>query len=187
MAVRNLKIIVVDGGKSGSYKSKNAEGNNEEENTNYKDTKLYKLLNLKETIKNKVTNGMSPTSVMALSMTAKVAVQTVKQVANFYHSDIGRKNGDDNFQAIVNRKIEVASDHLSLLGGALSGAAVGSMFGGVGAIFGAVAGVASSAISIGFKYAERERAYQFEMFQQNNGIAYSQARANFNALSGRVR
>jgi len=188
MALHNLKIVVVDGGKSGSYKSKNAGVDKEDKDTtNYKDSKLYKLLNAKDIIKKKIQGGMSPTSVMAMNMGLKLGTQLAQQTANYFISDIGRKQGDDNYQAMINRTIEIGTDHLSLLGGALSGAAMGSMFGGVGAIIGAVAGVASSAISIGYKYAERERAYQFEMFQQNNAIAYSQARANFNALAGRVR
>lgn len=188
MALHNLKIVVVDGGKNGSYKSKNAGVDKEDSSkTNYKDTNLYKLLHAKETIKNKVTTGMSPTSVMALSMSVKVATQAVKQAANYYISDIGRQNGDDNYQAMVNRTIEVVSDHLSVLSGAASGAIAGSMFGGIGAGIGLVLGATSSAISLGFKYAERNRNYQFEMFQQNNGIAYNISRANFNALAGRVR
>ncbi len=189
MALHNLKIVVVDGGKNGSYKSKNAGVDKEDiSNTNYKDTGLYKLLHAKETIKNKVTTGMSPTSVMALSMSVKVATQAVKQAANYYISDIGRQNGDDNYQAMVNRTIEVVSDHLSVLGGAASGAAAGSMFGGaIGAGIGLLLGATSSAVSLGFKYAERNRNYQFEMFKQNNGIAYNISRANFNTLVGRVR
>ena len=61
------------------------------------------------------------------------------------------------------------------------------MFGPVGAAVGAVAGIASSSINLGFKYAERQRTYQHEMFKENNSQAYQLARANYSALTGRVR
>ncbi len=120
-------------------------------------------------------------------MGTKVVAQTIKQTANYYISDIGRKQGDDNFQAIINRQIEVVTDPLSIIGGAISGATAGSLVSPIGTAIGAVLGATSSAISLGIKYAERDRNYQYEMFQQNNGIAYNISRANFNALAGRVR
>ncbi|MBQ8443781.1 MAG: hypothetical protein IJX25_00295 [Clostridia bacterium] len=186
MALHNLKIVVVDGGRSGSYCSKDRE-DSKSNKKNYKDTPLYKALNAKETIKNKVQEGMSPAAVFAMNMGLRVASQVVKQTANYYISDIGRTNGDSNYQAAVNRQIEIASDSLSVAGGIASGASAGSMFGWVGAIIGAVVGGASSGISLGFKYMERNREYQHEMFKQNTSQAYSLARANYSAFTGRVR
>lgn len=189
MALHNLKIVVVDGGRSGSYKSKNAgsestSGVNGKKN---KDTPLYKLLNAKQTIKNKVQSGMTPSAVFAMDMGLRVASQLVKQTANYYVSDIGRKNGDSNYQAIINRQIEVVSDSMSFASGALSGAAAGSMFGPVGAGIGLVVGAASSAISLGFKYAEKDRNYQHEMFKDSNSQAYNLARTSFQGFTGRLR
>ena len=188
MALHNLKIVVVDGGRSGGYKSKNAGLKDADgEKKNYKNTPLYKLLHAKETIKNKVQSGMTPRQSFALNMGLNVASQLVQQYANYYISDIGRKNGDSNYQAIVNRQIEIVSDVASIGSGLVQGAATGSMFGPVGAAIGAVLGVASSGISLGFKYADRTREYQHTMFQENTSQAYNLARANYSVSTGRVR
>lgn len=188
MALHNLKIVVVDGGKSGSYKARNSGAESDKDSKKkYKDTPLYKLLNAKQTIKNKVQSGMSPASVFAMDMGMRVAGQVVKQTANYFISDIGRKNGDSNYQAIINRQIEVVGDSLSFGSGILSGAAAGSMFGPVGAGIGAVVGMVSSAVSLGFKYAERQRAYQHEIFKDNNSQTYNLTRTSFQGFTGRLR
>ena len=190
MALHNLRIVVIDGGRTSSYKSKTSNklnSSNTREKENPKDSPLYKLLNAKETIKNKVQSGMSPTAVFAMDMGIRVAGQLIKQTANYYISDIGRRNGDSNYQTLINRQIEVVTDPLSVIGGALSGAAAGSMFGPIGAGIGAVVGLASSAISLGFKYAERNRSYQHEMFQERNNQAYMLSRSNFSVYTGRLR
>ena len=188
MALHNLKIVIVDGGRAGSYKSKNAGTETSDgKKPDYKNTPLYKMLNAKQTIKEKVQSGMTPASVFAMDMGVRVASQIVKQTANYYLSDIGRKNGDSNYQALINRQIEVVADPLSVVGATLSGAAAGSMFGPVGAGVGAAVGAISSSISLGFKYTERERAYQHEMFQERNNQAYRLSRANFSIYTGRLR
>lgn len=186
MALHNLKIVVVDGGRNGTYKSRNS-GVKDEEKENYKETPLYKALNAKKTIKNKIQSGMTPATVFAMDMGVRVASQIIKQTANYYLSDIGRKNGDSNYQALINRQIEIVADPLSIVGGTLSGATTGSMFGPVGAGIGAIVGAISSSISLGFKYAERDRAFQHEMFKDSNSQAYNLARANFSIWTGRSR
>ena len=189
MALHNLKIVVVDGGKAGRYsRNSNSGGNSAKgDKKKAKDSPLYKMLHAKETIKDKIQSGMTPASVFAMDMGLRVAGQLVKQTANYYVSDIGRKNGDSNYQAIINRQIEVASDVLGFAGSAVSGAAAGSMFGPVGAVVGAVVGATSSAISLGFKYAERQREYEHEIFKQNNNHAYNLARTSFQGFTGRLR
>ena len=167
MALHNLKIIVVDGGRRVATRSGDSKSSSKEEREKNKNSPLYKMLNAKQTIKKKVTSGMTPSSVFALDMGIRVAGQVVKQTANYYISDIGRKNGDSNYQAIINRQIEVVSDSLGFASGTLSGAATGSMFGPVGAVAGAVIGAVGSAVSLGFKYAERERAYQHEIITRH--------------------
>ena len=192
MALHNLKIIVVDGGKSGSYKARNAGADNGSTSAsgkkqNYKNTPLYKMLNAKQTIKDKIQSGMSPATVFAMDMGIRVASQIVKQTANYYVSDIGRKNGDSNYQSIINRQIETITDPISFASGAFSGAAAGSMFGPIGAVAGLVIGATSSAVSLGFKYAERQRSYQHEIFKDNNSQAYNLARTSFQGFTGRLR
>lgn len=187
MALHNLKIIVVDGGRRTSSRSSGSSSQSKEKKGKNKNSPLYKILNAKKTIKNKVQSGMSPSAVFAMDMGLRVAGQLVKQTANYYISDIGRKNGDSNYQAIINRQIEVISDGLGFANGIISGAATGSMFGLVGAGVGAVVGAISSAVSVGFKYAERERTYQHELFKQDNNQAYNLARTSFQGFTGRLR
>lgn len=186
MALHNIKIVVVDGGRAGSYKARST-GTGGEKKKDYKDSLLYKMLNLKDTIKEKVQSGMTPAGVFAMNMGVRVGVQTIKTFANYYLSDIGRKNGDDSYQASINRQIESVTDPLSIAGGTLSGAATGSMFGPIGAGIGAIAGLISSSVSLGFKYAERERAYQHTLFEENNNQAYKLSRANYSIYTGRLR
>lgn len=189
MALHNLKIIVYDGGKAGdgifssSSDNKGASGGGSDN----KKSLLYKVLNYNSTIRNKVKQSTSPTTFFAVQQGVSLAVQTGREAINYFVSDIGRANGDSNYQAIVNRKIEKVTDALSVGQGALSGAAAGAMAGPVGAVIGAVVGVAASGISLGFKYAERERAYQHTMFKENTSQAYQLARANYSVYTGRVR
>ena len=145
------------------------------------------MLNYNSTIKDKMKQAVSPTTFFAIQAGVNLAVQTGREAINYFVSDIGRSSGDSNYQAIVNRKIEKVTDVLSIGQGALGGAAAGAAFGGIGAAVGAVVGAASSGISLAFKYAERERAYAHEMFEQSNSQAYQLARANYSALTGRVR
>ncbi len=186
MALHNIKIVVVDGGRAGSYKARNT-GTNGEKKKDYKDSPLYKMLNLKDTLKNKVQSGMTPAGVMAFDMGVKVASQIVKQSANYYISDIGRKNGDSNYQQTINRQLEIITDVTGSLSSVLSGAATGSMFGPAGMIVGALAGSVSAAASYGFRQAERERDYQHEIFKNNNSQVYNLARTSYQGFTGRLR
>ena len=187
MALHNIKIVVVDGGRSGSYKSKNAGVGEKVDKEEIKKSPLYNLLHLRENLKRKFQKDMTPTQIFAMNYTAQVALNTIKQGVNYFVSDIGRSNGDNNFQALVNRNIEIVTDVLGVVGGAWSGAKIGSTLGPVGAGIGAVAGAITSGISIGFRQMERERAYQHEMFEQNTSQAYNLARANYSVWTGRVR
>ena len=189
MALNELRIVVVDGGSqsTNSNKSKSQNQNRKESSEQNKDSKLYKMLHWSDQVKEKISNKMSPTSFYALEAGASVAIQTVKSFANYYLSDIGRANGDSNYQAQVNRTLEIVGDVSSVFGGAWGGAAAGSVLGPVGAALGAVVGAVSSGISLGFKYAERNREYQHEMFKNETSQAYNLARANYSVWTGRVR
>lgn len=189
VALHNLKITVVDGGRSevGAFGGTSEGGGEGEGKGKQENTMLYKVLNYNQTIRGKIKQSTSPTTFFAIQQGISLAKQVGREFINYYVSDIGRANGDSNYQAIVNRKIEVASDVLSVGTGTLSGAAMGAVAGPIGAAVGAVVGLISSGVSLGFKYAERERAYQHEMFQENTSQAYQLARANYTALTGRVR
>ena len=187
MALHNLKIIVYDGGKAGDGIFSGSGGEKSEGKGGDNKSLLYKVLNYNSTIRNKVKQSTSPTTFFAIQQGVSLAVQTGREAINYFVSDIGRANGDSNYQAIVNRKIEKVTDGLSIGQGALSGAAMGSAAGPWGAAIGAVVGAISSGISLGFKYAEREREYQYKMFKENTSQAYQLARANYSAYTGRVR
>lgn len=191
MALHELKIIVVDGGKQSvaQARSQLSEGSssNNKNSEDKQNSPLYKMLNLSQEIKSKVREKTSPATFYALQAGVSIATQTAKQVANYYLSDIGRANGDSNYQAHVNRTLEVVGDVTGVVQGIYGGAASGSMFGPIGMAIGAIAGGISSGVGIGFKYAERERVYQHEMFKESTSQAYNLARANYSIWTGRVR
>jgi len=116
-----------------------------------------------------------------------LAKQVGRQWLNFHVSDIGRRHGDSNYQAMVNRRMEVVSDVLNVGSGIASGAAAGAIFGPKGAVIGAVVGGISAGIGIGFRQADRHRQFRHEMFIENNSQATMLARANFSVHTGRVR
>ena len=185
MALHNLKITVIDGGKAegqgwGSNLNNTSDGEK-------KKNKWYKMLHYNQEIKGSIKKSIKPTEFLAAQSAVDLAAQTARAGINYYVSDIGRRHGDSNYQAIVNRRIEIATDIMSVGGGALSGATAGSVLGLGGVVIGAVAGSLSAAINIGFRQAERERGYAHEMFQDRNSRTYNMARAGYNALNGRVR
>lgn len=185
MAIHNLVITVVDGGTSAQSNSNSKSSKNKKEDN--KKGLLYKTLHLNQTIKNKMQDKLPETTFFALEAGFQVAKQTVRQIANYYISDIGRSNGDSDYQAQVNRTVEIVGDVGNFLGSAISGAASGSAFGPIGIAVGAVIGVVSAGVSTGFKYAEKERAYQHERFKENTSQAYNLARANYSVWTGRLR
>ncbi len=172
MALHNLKITVYDGGKIASDGKESPEdkvnkGGGEEtgKKTEEKSLKAY-----------------------AVSKFASLAKSTAKQTINYYLTDIGRAHGDSNYQAIVNRQIEIGQEVLGFGESVVSGALAGStIYPGIGTVIGAVVGAVGSAVNLGFKYAERERDYAHTLFKENTSQAYNLARANYSALTGRVR
>lgn len=191
MALHNLKITVIDGGSaggSGIFKgSDDAATNTGEKSKKTKDGLLYKILNYNATMKDKLKQSTSPTAAFAIMAGVQLVRQTGREILNYYVSDIGISSGDSNYQSIVQRKIEVASDVMSVGQGALGGAAAGSTFGVYGALIGAAVGAVGSGISLGFKYSGRYIKYTHEVFKENNSQAYQLSRANFNIYTGRGR
>lgn len=188
MALHTLKIVVVDGGRASNYSTGSSSATTKTTHKVDKESPLYKLLNAKEIIKEKMEKKITASGVYAVSTFGRLAIQTAKSFHNYRVSDIGRKHGDSNYQAMVNREYEVAGEIAGIVGGAVNGAMAGVMTGNpIGVVVGLVAGVASSAINLGFKYAEKERSYQHEMFKNNTSQAYNLARANYSISTGRLR
>lgn len=172
MALHNLKITVYDGGKIAGDGKESPED---------------KVNQGGDTDEDKKPEGKT-IKAYAASKLASIAISTAKQAINYYLTDIGRAHGDSNYQAIVNRQIEIGQEILgfgeSLVSGALAGSAISL---GVGTAIGAMLAVVGSAINLSFKYAERERDYAHTLFKENTSQAYNLARANYSALTGRVR
>ncbi|MCQ2383099.1 MAG: hypothetical protein MJ060_04740 [Clostridia bacterium] len=193
MAVDQIRIVVVNGGGSGgsgvgAQKEKTPAELEREENKKAA-SKIKAWMHPVNTVKEKVRGkiNMTPTQAVAYNMGVNVALQLAKQGFNYFITDIGRRTGDSNYQAQINRTFELVGDGLNIGTGVLSGAAIGRMAGPGGAMVGAILGGISSVASIGFRQEERKRAYQHEMFKQSNNQAYNLARANYSAWTGRAR
>lgn len=182
MALHKLTITVIDGGKSTSQSLQDGKTNQ---------SGLSKALNYNQTIKQGMSKELSPATMFATGALVNIAMQTGRQTLNYYITDIGRANGDSNYQAIVNRTLEIGTDILGIAGSTLAGAAAGSVIPGigtaVGAVVGATAAAASSGISLAFRQANRERTYQHTLFTEGNAQGYNLARANYKIYTGRVR
>ena len=188
--LQELKITVVDGGGGnalfkGEITADNADG---KKTADGKPSVLYKLLNYNQTINNKIKQSTSPAMGFAITQTIQLGKQATRETLNYYISDIGRSTGDSNYQAVVNRKMQVVSEITGVAESTINGAASGvSVGGGWGALIGAVVGFGSSTISLGFKYSNAEREYQHEMFKENTKQAIMLSRANNSIYTGRMR
>lgn len=85
MALHTIQIVVVDGGKEGSYRANNAtrKSTNTGEETDYRDGKLYKILNLDKTIKNKVCSKLSIETRYMVGQAFAMGTQVAKSVASY--------------------------------------------------------------------------------------------------------
>lgn len=181
MALHNLKITVVDGGGSGRS---NQIFKDSESGTPASD----KLNNINSKVENTVSDKVIGVTHFATHAVMSIAKGTAKQGFNYFVSDIGRRTGDSNYQSIVNRQLEVVGDVGSVIGSATSSALVGgSILPGVGHVLGFLIGATASSINLGFKYAEREREYQHELFKESTSQAHAMARANYQQTTGRLR
>lgn len=176
MALHNLKIWVINGGTQSGKGSQSGTPATE------------KMENINVGAENAVQEKVVGITHFATHAVANIAVGTAKNTFNYFKSDIGRKSGDSNYQDIVNRQFEIVGDIGSALGAAKSGAlAGGSIAPGIGHMVGAIFGALSSLVNTGFKYAERERSYQYQLFKESTSQAYNLARANYTSTTGRVR
>jgi hypothetical protein len=189
MALHNLKITVVDGGRQlgGGEFGSDLNRKKESGEKSSKDSLLYRFFNFNSTIKDSVKKAVSPTTFFAMQTGINLATQTGRQFINYYISDIGRRHGDSNYQFIVSRQIEKYSDIASIGLGAFSGAGAGSVAGPLGVGIGAVVGAASAGINIAFRDANRERNLQHELFKDHSSISYSLARTSYTGFTGRLR
>lgn len=113
--------------------------------------------------------------------------QISKRGIHYAINGLGMQYGDKAFQEQVDRRVEIFEDVTNGIGGVLAGAMMGSFGGPIGVAFGVAIGVANAVANVSFKYAQREREYNFKVFKQENAIEYKRARANTNLTFGRLR
>ena len=116
-----------------------------------------------------------------------VSKQVVDLGTEHWVSGSANKNGDQAYQDRVSRQVEIVKDTTNVASSIGMGALYGSWGGPIGAVLGAAFGAASSGASIAFKYAGREREFNYKIFKENNAIEYKRARANINLTTGRLR
>ena len=87
----------------------------------------------------------------------------------------------------MERRFEIVQDATNFASSVAMGAAYGSAGGPYGAAIGAVLGAVSSGVSLAFKFAGRQRDFEYKVFKENNAIEYQRARASINLTTGRLR
>lgn len=118
---------------------------------------------------------------------AAVARQISLLAVNDWLAERGKVNGDEAYQELVSRRIEVFKDSTGVLAATTEGAVFGVAGGPLGVIVGASLGFLSSAASLAAKYHGRSVQYTYKVFEQNNQIAYNQAISDINLTFGRLR
>lgn len=116
-----------------------------------------------------------------------IAKQLTGASINYAIQGMGNKYGDQALQENVARQFEIAQDATNVASSVGMGVAFGAAGGPIGMLLGGFFGLASSAISLGFKYGGRERDFDYKQFKENNAIEYQRARASISLTTGRLR
>lgn len=116
-----------------------------------------------------------------------VARQISSQSLNFALQQIGNINGDQALQQNMSRQFEIVQDVTNVASSVSMGVIYGASGGPVGMILGGTFGALTSGFSLAFKYAGREREFNFKTFKENNAIEYQRARASISLTTGRLR
>lgn len=119
--------------------------------------------------------------------TLAVAKQIGNTSLNYIIQGLGDKYGDQALQENMERRFEIVQDATNFASSVAMGAAYGSAGGPFGAAIGAVLGAVSSGVSLAFKFAGRQRDFEYKVFKENNAIEYQRARASINLTTGRLR
>jgi hypothetical protein len=116
-----------------------------------------------------------------------VSKQIIGLEANYLIQGLGQYYGDQSYQEQVARQVEIIQDTSNFASSIAMGVVYGSWGGPLGAILGASMAALSTGASIGVKYAQRRRDFNYKTFKENNTIEYQRARANINLTTGRLR
>lgn len=119
------------------------------------------------------------------------ALATVKQVTDlaieYRIGGLGYKYGDQAYQDMVSRQMEIVKDFTGFASSVGMGALYGSWGGPLGTFMGAALGAVSTSASTAVKYYNRRRDFNYKVFKENNSIEYQRARASINLTTGRLR
>ena len=115
-----------------------------------------------------------------------VSKQLIGAGVNYAIQGIGDKYGDQALQEHISRTYEIFQDGTNFASSAM-GATYGAAGGPLGIALGTAFGLISATTSIAFKYAGRERDFNYKVFKENNAIEYNRARASINLTAGRLR
>lgn len=119
------------------------------------------------------------------------ALATAKQVGgmilNYYIGGVGIESGDAALQQRMERQLEIVEDYTNFGTSIARGAIFGAWGGGIGIAVGMATAAVTSGASIGLKYMNRRREYNYKVFKETNAIEYRRARASINMTTGRLR
>lgn len=116
-----------------------------------------------------------------------VSKQLVGASINYALQGLGDKYGDQSLQENISRTYEIYQDGTNFASSVAMGATYGAAGGPLGIALGTAFGLISATTSIAFKYAGRERDFNYKVFKENNAIEYNRARASINLTAGRLR
>ena len=131
--------------------------------------------------RSKVNKRITATKVLAAGIAAG------RLYVNYIAGGVAYRNGDDAEQEAVQRNFEMAEEAIGLAASVGIGATYGIRGGAPGAVIGAVLALATTATSLGFKYAGKYREYNAKVFKEENGIEYLRARSQVSLTTGRLR
>lgn len=115
------------------------------------------------------------------------AKQQAHMWVNYALTGVGIKYGDQALQDSFQRQLEVVEDGTNLASSIAMGAIYGAWGGPLGVAMGVAISGLTTASSIGMKYMQREREFNYKQFKENNSIEYRRARASINLTTGRLR
>lgn len=116
-----------------------------------------------------------------------VAKQVSDTVLDYIVQGYGYTTGDQALQEKVSRNMEIAQDILGVATSVGMGITYGASGGPIGSALGAAFGLITSGTHLTYKYATRQRDYDYKIFKEENNISYIRSRAGINLTTGRLR
>lgn len=122
-----------------------------------------------------------------LTHTFAASKEITFRAISYYQTGIGMRTGDQSLQEASMRQLEIVKDTTNLATSVAMGMLYGTTGGPIGIAIGGLVAASTATASLIFKYAERQREFNYKRFKQDNAIEYRRARANINLTTGRLR